>query len=107
MKVNLMPIKKGDTWTWTLKGWADKKKTEPVDMSVFEFTMRAVTPTGAVAFTLTDSDFLRVSDEERMVQLEKTFTATLAAGELYYQLDVTNQDDTSYEWFDGTIKVVA
>jgi len=103
---NLPVIKKGATWTFSLKSWSDKEKTQPLDLTGFSFALTATNAAGTV-ISLDNDDFVEVSDEERRVTLSNSFTQALPVGELAYQLDVTNSDDTSEEWFRGYVNVIA
>lgn len=104
---NLMPIKKGSTWSFSMKSWSDREKNIPLDLSDFSFRLVATNAAGATVLTLENARFVEVTNEERRVTLSKVETAALPAGELAYQLDVTNQDNTEDEWFRGYINVIA
>jgi hypothetical protein len=104
---NLPEIKKGSTWSFSIRSWIDKERTQPIDLTQFSFLLIATNAAGATVITLDNNDFVEVSDEERRVTLSKTETQALPAGELAYQLDVTNSDSTSDEWFRGFVNVVA
>lgn len=107
MTINLKPIKKGATYSFQIKVWTDSTKTTLLDISGYSFALIAKDTTGATVITLTDTDFVETSSTVRKVTLSKTTTAAYPVGDLYYQLDVTNPDTTSDEWFDGYIQVLA
>lgn len=107
MTINLKPIKKGATYSFQLRVWTDAAKTTLLDLSAYSFGLIARNTAGTAVITLTDTDFVETSATIRTVTLSKTTTAAYAEGDLYYQLDVTNPDTTSDEWFDGYINVLA
>lgn len=106
MKVNLKPIKKGATYSFNIKVWTDEARTSKLDISGKSFALKAVNGAGVEVINLVNSDFIPVDNFERRVTLSKNTTAAYPAGELYYQLDVTNADNTSDEWFDGYINII-
>lgn len=106
MTINLKPIKKGSTYSFQLKVWTDAAKTTLLNLSAYSFSLVATNAAGMAVIALADVDFVKTSSTVRTVTLSKATTATYAAGDLYYQLDVTNPDTTSDEWFDGYIQVL-
>jgi hypothetical protein len=103
---NLKPIKKAETYVWTLKFWQDRDKTIPLDVSGHSFAFTATNAAGATIITLNDAAFVEQSTQERKVTLSANTTNGYAVGELYYQLDVTLPDTTAEEWMQGYINVV-
>lgn len=103
---NLQAIKRGATWSFSIRSWVDKEKTNSLDLTQFSFVLIATNAAGATILSLDDSDFVQVSDEERRVTLSKTETQALPIGELAYQIDVTNSDTTSDEWMRGYVNVI-
>lgn len=105
--MNLKPIKKGSTYSFTLKLWNDAAKTDAVDISGYEFTLVAKDAAGTTVINLSDTAFIETSATVRTVTLSDTVTAAYPAGELYYQVDATLPDTTKAELFDGYIQVLA
>lgn len=107
MRINLPEINKGSSWQWRIKAYADAAKTLPVDLTQFEFQFVATNAAGQTVLTLNDVEFVRVSDEERLVTLTPSDTDALPVGELFYELQADKQDGTSESWFKGYVNVVA
>jgi hypothetical protein len=104
---NLRRIKKGDTWVWQLKFWDDPEKTVAVDVSGHTFSFTAVSAAGTNVITLSDASFVETDSNHRTVTISANTTATYAAGELKYQLDVTLPDATVETWMEGYVNVEA
>ena len=105
MSKNLMPIKKGASWSFKIQQFQYADETGEVDLSTTQFVFTALYANGTQAFLKVNSDFV-VDGLGRVVTLSKTETAALTAGELYYQIDVTYPNTTSEEWSDGYIAVL-
>lgn len=103
---NLKDIRKGDTYTFTLEAFSDESESVAIDISDYIFVMTAKYANGSTAFTRSDADFAETTIYKRTLTIPKTDTATLTAGELYYQIDVTYPDATAEQWADGYIKVL-
>jgi hypothetical protein len=104
---NFRPIKKGDTYSFTIEAFTDETETTPVDISGYSFAMVATYSGGTNAFTKNNADFVSTTNFKRTFTLDKTQTEALTVGELYYQIDVTYPDTTHEEWSDGYIIVKA
>jgi hypothetical protein len=103
---NLKPIKKGATYIWRLKFWQDSAKTIPLDISQHNFSLVATNSAGTTVITLTNTSFVEMSTQERKVTIPAATTNGYAAGEVYYQLDVTLPDTTVEEWMNGYINII-
>ena len=103
--MNLMPIKKGATWSFSLEPFTDETETTPIDISGYTFVMTANYANGTLAFTKDNTAFIAATNFKRTVTLSKTETNALTEGEVYYQIDVTYPDTTAQEWMQGYIIV--
>ena len=58
-KVNLKPIRRGDTWSIDFKFWSDSCKTTPIDVSTYVFKLMAKNAAGATQWTWDTIDHRR------------------------------------------------
>lgn len=102
-RYNLKPIRKGDTWKWSLKFYSDKEKTTPLDVSTYDF--KVIGKIGAsTIFTWVDADFTVISNSEREITLSKTTTAGYTLGDVEYDFQV-DDGTVSETWFQGYVTI--
>lgn len=94
-KVNLKPIRRGDTWSIDFKFWSDSCKTTPIDVSTYVFKLMAKNAAGVTQWTWDNALFVQgATTNERIVTLSAVTTATYNVGEFAYDLQVTNAGGT-------------
>jgi hypothetical protein len=101
---NIRPIRRGDTFIFPLEIYEDECEETPIDVSTYVFKLQAKNAAGTTIFTWNNSDFVSVATNKRTVTLSAVTTATYAAGEFIYDLQVTTASGT-YTWMVGYILV--
>lgn len=86
---NIKPIRKGDSWSWSLSFFEDACETTPIDVSTYSFKLQAKDSAGSVIFTWNNADFVADGTNKRVVSLSPATTAGYTAGEFQYDLQVT------------------
>ena len=105
IRMNLKPIRRGDTWGMTLKFYQDANKETPIDVSSFTFKLMAKNSSGATQFTWNNVDFaLQTNTNERRINLTSVTTASYNLGEFSYDLQIQTVSGT-YTYMVGYIQV--
>lgn len=102
---NLMPIKKGDSYTFPLSFFEDECETTPINVSTYTFKLMAKNSAGTTIFTWNNADFVQGATNERTVTLSTITTSGYTAGEFNYELQVTT-DVGTYTWMQGYVQVL-
>lgn len=87
---NMNPIKKGDTWSYSLYFYSDADWTTAENVSTYSFKLMAKNAAGVTQFTWTNSDFIQGIDTNiRTVTLSSATTSAYNSGEFVYELQAT------------------
>lgn len=100
---NLKNIRKGDTYTFTLR-IKDSSGTYQ-DISGWSFKLMGKTSTGTTVFTWSNTDFVSTNSTTRTLTLTPVTTATYSVGEVVYDMQVTYPDTTQETIFKGYVIV--
>ena len=100
----MKPIKKGDSWSWSLSFYEDACETTPIDVSTYVFKLMAKDSSGNTIFTWNNADFVADGTNKRVVSLTPVTTAAYTAGEFQYELQVTI-GSASYTYMTGYVLV--
>jgi hypothetical protein len=101
---NMKPIKKGDSWSWSLSFYEEPCETTPIDVSTYVFKLMSKDSAGVTIFTWNDAIFVPDGNFTRIVSLTPATTAGYTAGEFQYELQVTI-GSAQYTWMTGYVLV--